>query len=162
MKCRGGLWSASTSQRAADDNNQRLCLLYLQHLPLFPFVSASLYLTSPALSHHSRYLSGSLNMSFLFSFIYFNLHFLSFSPLSGTFGLFILQSIGLSLPLWRLVSPSFPLPVHLSAWHYIYVTFQSSLLSEWVIWHFRKHFFQVCRRKCQYRSRVMKLQAEVS
>lgn len=145
MKCRGGLWSPSRSQRAADDNNHRLCLLYLQYLPLFPFLSASLYLTSPALFHHSRYLSGSrsLNMSFLFSFIYFNLHFLFFSLLSGIFWLFIFLSIGLPLSLCLLASPLFP--VYLSVWHCIPVSFHS-LLFEWVIWHFRKQFLGFFQR----------------
>lgn len=143
MKCRGGLWSPSRSQRAADDNNHRLCLLYLQYLPLFPFLSASLYLTSPALFHHSRYLSGSrsLNMSFLFSFIYFNLHFLGSIWHFLTFYFSVYWTPSLSLCLFA--SPLFP--VYLSVWHCIPVSFQS-LLFEWVIWHFRKQFLGFFQR----------------
>lgn len=80
MKCRGGLWSASRNQRAADDNNHKLglCLFFISFLCLHHFISLfpSFSFIIPDTSfHHSS-----------------SLHFLFFSAPSGTFSPFLSPS----------------------------------------------------------------------
>lgn len=108
MKCRGGLWSPSRSQWAADDNNHTicLCLFYLQYLPL-----------SYSCLHHSHFFWLSFIISdttqapivsiWVFSFLSFiSASIFSFSQFClALFDFSLFVSIVICISLCPLVSP---------------------------------------------------------
>lgn len=132
MKCRGGLWSASRNQRAADDNNHKLglCLFFISFLCLHHFISLfpSFSFIIPDTSfHHSS-----------------SLHFLFFSAPSGTFSPFLSPSHRFSAS--SLSSSPRGLFSCLTLYLCLYSVFHFFFF-QGVMWHFGKSNFCCLQKK---------------